>query len=288
MKKAKAFLKIKNWGQLKQVLRKLTQSLIEEKKQDQLLDVYALEIQMYMTQKDKVGVQQVNEKATKIVESNKGVLASKLPIFNFCGGKILMEDRRFTEAYKKLFESFEYYVEVGSELRIPCLKYMLMANMLSTSDKVNPFADRAAAPLQSHKQIKPLSDLLEAYEKKDIKTFEEILRDHPQEITEDEFLNQFIQEILTKVRIEVIKQTIRPYTTIRIGYIAQSLNITAKEVETLLVRLILDSEIFAKIDQISQVMTVLGSAGATGKYQFMEKWAKQLHTISGHLANAVN
>jgi len=165
---------------------------------------------------------------------------------------------------------------------------MLMANMLSTSEKVNPFADKAAAPLQSHKQIKPLSDLLEAYEKKDIKKFEEILRTYPQDITEDEFLNQFIQEILTKVRIEVIKEIIRPYTSLRLGYVSQTLNIGVKEVEGLIVRLILDSEVFAKVDQINQVMTLLGTAGEAGKYQSMEKWAKQLSAVSGHLANAIH
>lgn len=269
---------------MKQVIRKMTQSL----KEDQLLDIYALEIQMYMEQKDKLGVQSVNEKAIKIVQTNKGVLASKLPIFNFCGGKILMEDRQFTEGYKKLFEAFLYYADTGNELRISCLKYMLMANMLSTSEKVNPFADKAAAPLQTHKQIKPLSDLLEAYDKKDIKTFEEILKKHPQEITEDEFLNQFIQEILTKVRIEVIKEIIKPYTNIRLGYVAHTLNITIKEVENLVVRLILDGEIFAKVDQVAQLLTILGGVGETGKYQSLGKWAKQLSAVSGHLANTIN
>jgi len=102
LNKAKAFLKLKNWGQLKQVLRKITQSMIEQNKQDQLLDVYGLEIQMYMSQKDKIGVQTVYDKAKKkIVEKDKGVLSNKLPIFNFCGGKILMEDRQFGDAYKK-------------------------------------------------------------------------------------------------------------------------------------------------------------------------------------------
>jgi len=288
LKKARAFLNLKNWGQLKQVLRKITQSLIEQNKRDQLLDVYALEIQMYMALKDKVGVQSVYDKAKKIVENDKGILSTKLAIFNYCGGKILMEDRQFTDAYKKLYEAFEYFVESGSDLSVPCLKYMLMANMLSTTDKVNPFADKSAQPFQQNKSIKPLSDLLDAYDKKDIKNFEEILRLHPAEITEDEFLNQFIQEILTKVRIEVIKDKIKPYTSIRLGYLARNLNITSKEVEGLIVRLILDGEIFAKVDQIKQVMILLGSGGTTGKYQSMEKWAKQLNAIAGHLSNAIH
>jgi len=227
-------------------------------------------------------------KQKKIVENDKGVLSTKLAIFNYCGGKILMEDRQFTDAYKKLYEAFEYFVESGSDLMISCLKYMLMANMLSTTDKVNPFADKSAQPLQQHKSIKPLSDLLDAYEKKDIKSFEEILRLYPQEITEDDFLNQFIQEILTKVRIEVIKDKIKPYTSIRLGYLARNLNITSKEVEGLIIRLILDGQIFAKVDQINQVMVLLGSGGTTGKYQSMEKWAKQLNAIAGHLSNAIH
>jgi len=56
----------------------------------------------------------------------------------------------------------------------------------------------------------------------------------------------------------------------------------------LIIRLILDGEIFAKVDQIKQVMILLGSGGTTGKYQSMEKWAKQLHAISGHLSNAIH
>jgi len=124
--------------------------------------------------------------------------------------------------------------------------------------------------------------------KKDIKGFEEILRNYPQEITEDEFLNQFIQEILTKVRIEVIKDRIKPYSSIRLGFLAKSLNISPKEVEGLLVRLILNGEVFAKVDQIKQVMILLGSGGTTGKYQSMEKWAKQLSSIAGHLSNAIH
>ncbi len=44
-----------------------------------------------MEQGDKLGVKRTYEKAVKIVNSNPGTLTSKLPIFQFCGGKIMME-----------------------------------------------------------------------------------------------------------------------------------------------------------------------------------------------------
>ena len=110
----------------------------------QLLDVFSLEIQMYMDQGDKGGVKRTYEKAVKIVESNPGTLTSKLPIFQFCGGKIMMEDGDFDTAYATLFDAFKYYQDIGSEIRIPCLKYMLIANMLKEVRRVEADGDEKA------------------------------------------------------------------------------------------------------------------------------------------------
>ena len=53
---------------------------------------------------------------------------------------------------------------------------------------------------------------------------------------------------------QVLLQIITPYTRIRIAFIADELNISAPEVEQLLVALILDGQIDGHIDQMQQLL----------------------------------
>lgn len=93
----------------------------------------------------------------------------------------MMEDGDFDSAYATLFDAFKYYQDIGSEIRIPCLKYMLIANMLkevkkgedvaaASSDdagapaevqaKINPFDSKEVANMRNHASIEPIAMLL--------------------------------------------------------------------------------------------------------------------------------
>lgn len=295
MKKATGHLNAKRYGELKDTIRELEKYVNDEgAKSDQLLDVFSLEIQMYMDQGDKFGVKRAYEKAVKIVESNPGTLTSKLPIFQFCGGKIMMEDGDFDAAYATLFDAFKYYQDIGSEIRIPCLKYMLIANMLkevkkAESDgdekpevqaKINPFDSKEVANMRNHASIEPIAQLLDAYEKNNIRNFERILRENPKEVTDDAFLNQFIGRLLTKVRIAKILEMVKPYTRINTQFLATQLTVDREEVEDLLVRLILDNEIEGKIDQVGHVLQLQAHADSAARYRAIERWSTQIGGVS--------
>jgi COP9 signalosome complex subunit 2 len=260
----------------------------------QLLDVFSLEIQMYMDQGDKSGVKKTYEKAVKIVESNPGTLTSKLPIFQYCGGKIMMEDGDFDTAYATLFDAFKYYQDIGSEIRIPCLKYMLIANMLKevrrveadgdekaeVQAKINPFDSKEVANMRNHASIEPIAQLLDAYERNNIRNVERILREHAKEITDDPFLGQFIARLLTKVRIAKILEMVKPYSRINCQFIATQLTIELDEVEDLLVRLILDNEIEGKINQVGHVLQLQAHADSAARYRALERWSTQIGGVS--------
>jgi hypothetical protein len=55
------------------------------------------------------------------------------------------------------------------------------------------------ANMRNHVSIEPVAQLLDAYEKNNIRNVERILRENAKEITDDAFLSQFIQRLLTKV-----------------------------------------------------------------------------------------
>lgn len=56
---------------------------------------------------------------------------------------------------------------------------------------------------------------------------------------------------------QVLLKLIRPYTRIRIPFISQELNIPARDVEALLVTLILDSKVQGHIDQARRLAAPL-------------------------------
>lgn len=295
MKKATGHLAAKRYKELKDSIVELENFVKDDgSKTDQLLDVYALEIQMYMEAGDKTGVKRTNEKAIQIVNTNPGTLTSKLPIFQYCGGKIMMEDGDFEQAYATLFDAFKYYQDIGSEIRIPCLKYMLIANMLKevkktegdgdekaeVQAKINPFDSKEVANMRAHPSIEPVAQLLDAYEKNNIRNVERILREHAKEVTDDPFLNQFIGRLLTKVRIAKILEMVKPYSRIHTQFLATQLTIEQEEVEDLLVRLILDNEIEGKINQVGHVLNLQGHADSASRYRAIERWSTQIGGVS--------
>eukprot|EP01098_Paradermamoeba_levis_P012654 TRINITY_DN5575_c0_g1_i1.p1 TRINITY_DN5575_c0_g1~~TRINITY_DN5575_c0_g1_i1.p1 ORF type:complete len:320 (-),score=91.06 TRINITY_DN5575_c0_g1_i1:411-1370(-) len=144
LKLAKLFLDQKDYTRLAQTLEDLKKSCQlptgEEdlKKATTLLDVYSTELQMWMDRNDSKKTKEVHHKAQRIINNNPGILNSKLALVHYCGGRLLMEQRDWEGANRSLYEAYHFWEESGDPLRIPCLKYILIANMLMGS-KINPF-----------------------------------------------------------------------------------------------------------------------------------------------------
>jgi COP9 signalosome complex subunit 2 len=256
------------------------------RKGGQLLDIYALEIQMHMERKDRKKTKDIFEKGFATAKKNPGTLNSKLAIFHFVGGKLHMEQHNWKEAYSAFFEAFNYFEEAGSKFKIPCLKYIVLSNMLMHSE-INPFSSAETKNLQGHAEIKPMSDLLNAYQHNEIKRFEKILKDHKDIILGDPFIAQFIQNLLREIRTQVLLELIRPYTRVTLPFISKQLNIPTQEVQDLLVFLILDNKIVGHIDQVQQLL-LLQRSGEVAKYRYLNKWSTQLHSLHGVILNKVN
>jgi hypothetical protein len=104
----------------------------------------------------------------------------------------------------------------------------------------------------------------------------------------------------------VLQKIIAPYTRVTLPALAEELNINTKEVEELIISLILDNTINAKIDEIKQELVIIGTGGATsvktektGKsvqsqqpvqkdaYDALLKWQHQLSLIHQNIVTKV-
>lgn len=197
-----------------------------------------------------------------------------------------MRDGLWSDAATDFFEAFKSYDEAGIPRRVQCLKYLVLAHMLMES-KVDPFDSQEARPYKADPEISAMTSLVGAYQRNDIKEFEAVLGTHRKAIMEDGFIRDYVEELLTKVRTQVLLRLIQPYTRVRIPFISQKLNIPEAEVTALLVSLILDGRVSGHIDQVGQLLEVGGDRQAAGakRYAAMDKWAAQVRAMHATILN---
>lgn len=255
------------------------------KKATLLLEVYAIEIQMYTAQRNYKKLKELYDSALSIKSAIPHPRV--LGIIRECGGKMYMREKAWLSAHTEFFEAFKSYDDAGSARRVMCLKYLVLASMLMES-QVDPFNAQETKPYRNDPQIQAMTDLVQAYQANDINKFERILRANRISILEDPFIRPYIEDLMTGLRTQVLTKIIGPYTRVRIPFLAQRVNYSEKELERLLASLILDGRIQGQIDQVNQLLILSRTSGSsTGKYQQLDKWADTLTSIQMTLLSKV-
>ncbi|KAG9313994.1 PCI domain-containing protein [Chiua virens] len=284
LKLAKLWLDRKEYGRLQKIIRELhatTRAAMDSEDQSQrgtqLLEIYALEIQMHNEMR--------NVKKLKEIYNASNNVRSAIPhprimgVIKECGGKMWMGERQWSLASSDFFESFRNYDEAGSPQRIQVLKYLVLANML-TGSEVNPFDSQETKPYKSDPQIKAMTDLVDAYQRREVHLAEKILKDNRSTIMDDGFIRSYIGELLRSLRTSYLLDLIKPYTRLELSFLAKQLNVDIAEVEELLIGLILEGKVDGRIDQVGMRLE-LDRAQALEKkrYAALHSWTKALEGV---------
>mmetsp|Transcript_44501 Transcript_44501/g.118759 ORF Transcript_44501/g.118759 Transcript_44501/m.118759 type:complete len:416 (-) Transcript_44501:12-1259(-) len=288
MKLAKLWFDKHEFHRLQRILKELHRSCTtdsgqdDQKKGTQLLELYSLEIQMHTEKKDTKKLRATYEQAMRVKSAIPHPLI--MGVIHECGGKMHMQERDWAAASKCLFDAFKNYDEAGNHKRILCLKYLILGKMLSL-EEANIFEAPEVKPYKQDPEITAMNDLMVAYQHDDIKAFEQILSRNQQRIMEDPFIRNYVEDLLKNIRTQVLVKTIKPYTRIKIPSIAAELNIPEKDVEALLVALILDKRIVARIDQVNQmVIQEKSQEGVVGRYEALDRWREKLAALHASVA----
>eukprot|EP00004_Rigifila_ramosa_P026324 TRINITY_DN814_c0_g1_i1.p1 TRINITY_DN814_c0_g1~~TRINITY_DN814_c0_g1_i1.p1 ORF type:complete len:445 (-),score=131.05 TRINITY_DN814_c0_g1_i1:28-1338(-) len=253
----------------------------DQKKGTQLREIYALEIQFYSANNNTKKLKDLYGKAQNLKSaiSHPRVMGE----IQECGGKMYMQERSWDLARGAFGDAFKFYDECGDPRRILTLKYLVLANMLAQSE-INPFDSQDTKPYKNDPEITAMTSLLSAYERNDIKEFEKILRNSKRTIMDDPFIASYISDLIFKIRTQVLIKMMAPYTRVRLSFLARELNITEAEVEHLLIPLILDNEIDARIDQRAGLLVL--SPKPSRHFAAISAWAGQLSASHNTLQTA--
>ncbi|KAG5629030.1 hypothetical protein H5410_000747 [Solanum commersonii] len=314
LKLCKIWFDMGEYGRMSKILKELHKSCKkedgtdDEKKGTQLLEVYAIEIQMYTETKNNKKLKELYNKALSV----KSAIPHPriMGIIRECGGKMHMAERKWAEAATDFFEAFKNYDEAGNHRRIQCLNgsvphvpldvgfvkyvavcsedmYLVLANMLMESE-VNPLmAKKLNRNYKNDPEILAMTNLIAAYQRNEILEFEKIIKSNRRTIMDDPFIRNYIEDLLRKVRTQVLLKLIKPYTRIRIPFISKELNVPEKDVEDLLVSLILDNRIDGHIDQVNGLLECRDRSKGMKKYTAIDKWNTQLRSLYQTVGNKV-
>lgn len=140
--------------------------------------------------------------------------------------------------------------------------------------KINPFDSQETKPYKNDAEVIAMTNLVGAYQRKDILQFEKILKDNKSGLMDDEFISQYMSRISVNIQSAVLVQMITPYTRISLDFLADVLKVHVDHVRDLLVTLILDEKIKGKIDGIQGILVLQASGGGMDDfYKAVGKWS---------------
>ena len=185
---------------------------------------------------------------------------------------------QWNEAYSNFFESFRMYQEIGHGNVTQCLRYVVLASMLS-DENTNPFATQEARVYEQNPAIQSIADLLTAFDKDDIKKFERTLQIDKSGLLQDQFILEHMPALKLRLRSRVLVKLIKPYTRVKLKWLCRQLNATVEEIENLVVNLILDKSISGRLDQINGLLDLNFVTETDKLYDAMDGWLKSVQRL---------
>ena len=205
-KLAKLYLDSNKFSDVERIIEFLKKSCQTPSGQDDLskgtylLEVYCLEIQLCSATQNVNRMRQVYPKTLNL---NASVSDPRIMgIIREEGGKMRMRESNWDGAYNEFFEAFKSYQEAGHVRARDCLKYVVLASMLSLND-INIFAAREAKAFSEDKEILAMSELRSSLDENDLGRFERTIRNKNNKIAEEPFLMTYIHPLRRRMREQV-------------------------------------------------------------------------------------
>lgn len=238
------------------------------------LEVYALEILMYAETRNNKRLKALYQRALKVRSAIPH--PNIMGVIREAGGKMHMGEENWKEAQTDFFESFRNYDEAGSMQRIQVLKYLVLTTMLTGSD-INPFESPETKAYQNDPRIQAMTKLVDAYQRDDVHQYEATLQSN-QDVTDDPFIAENIEEVSRAMRTKGVLKLVSPYTRFTFAFVSKRLKISEQEAQDIIGHLILDGKLVAKIDQTRGTVEMERSADAE-RVEAVQQWTLALDKL---------
>merc|ERR1712087_956462 len=108
----------------------------DPQKGGQLLEIYSIKIQLMAAANNRVALAELFERTNQLCADVND--PRSMSVIKECWGKMYTSMNQWNAAYTNFYEAFRSYQDMGSAKVTQCLKYVVIASMLS-EENTNPF-----------------------------------------------------------------------------------------------------------------------------------------------------
>lgn len=217
----------------------------ELNKSSNLLEFYAIELQLYLKSNNLLKLKEVYQKTLSIKHI---VPHSKISaIIKESSGLICLDEDNFEMASSEFFESFKNYDEVGDNIkRMRILKYLIISSILN-ANHINKFESQEIQFFLKNEVVLKYLNLLKSFDSLNLTNFENqynAIYSQEQAVTEtDEFLLLNLTKIFKSFQLSFLIDYIKPFKKLSLGKVSRMLKIDTNEIESILVSLKFNNEL---------------------------------------------
>jgi len=247
---------MRQWGKLDPVLERLHNSCRQKdgsddtSKADLLIQIYALKIEKMFATGDTKELDIIYQR-TKKLSANVGDHRSA-PILAEFNGKYHAEQRNYEKSYAEFFQAIKYADPDRGKL---CVKYLVCVTMLG-QDIADPFASREVKIYETDNSVAPMVKLYKFFLENQIYKFDSLFKREEKSLCSDNFIANLLPQIQVKLRKKTLVDILRPYQRVKLDWLADQLYYDMQKTENLLIGMILDETILARINQVAQTLEI--------------------------------
>ena len=206
----------------------------------QLLDTYAIELQYLSTMENRGVRVRMKEIIFRCSQASSVVSNPRsLAVIKEHAGKLLMNSRRYEEAYNEFFDAFKAYSDTGNQAAKRALNYAVIANMCALSS-INPFDSREAKAYEKDTSVAFFKKLRDAYERRRL---DEIRSLDFSSLLDHQVMLGHIADMIYRLKLSILATVCPAYKRVSIAALGEKISSDSETTRKMLMRLILEGSL---------------------------------------------
>lgn len=278
-----------SWGKVNGLLDTMHESCRingedDPSKAGPLLQIYAIKIEEAFYKNDRDALDVIFNRTQKLQAAVND--HRSLPIVKEFYGKYYAEARNWQDSCANFFDALKYFQNIDSDRAKACVRYLVLVTMLS-AENTDPFGSREAKIFEESRDVVPVAKLYEHFCDNDIHKYNENIRKNPAIFEKDIFIKGLMDPLKNKLLRKTTVSLLVPYNRVHLSWLSKKLYLNTEETEQLLVAMILDESIHARINQVESTLEIR-KPKSKAILNSLKSWSSALQSRQSDLLMNIN